>query len=154
MAARKPSKATLKGPIVIDANVVFAAMIRDGGTREVILDRGLDLRTPPWLWEEVAARYEWLINKTRLPHAALDELLRQIRDRITDIPEAAIQAKKDAALKRVPASGKKDAPYVAAVLAVGGVLWTHDTRLASESKVPVVTTVDLLALLDERRGHR
>ena len=131
-------------PIVVDANVVFAAFLRDGATREIILDRELDLRSPPWLWEEIAARYPWLLERTRLTRPALDELLRQVRDRIADIPEAAIQAKREEALKRVPRAGRKDAPYVAAVLAVDGVLWTHDARLAKEADVETVTTAQLL----------
>lgn len=135
-------------PIVVDANVVFAAFVRDGATREIILDRQLDLRSPPWLWEEVAARYGWLLAKSRLTRPALDELLRQIRDRITDIPEAAIQGKREEALKRVRRSGRKDAPYVAAVLAVDGVLWTHDARLAKEADVETLTTAQLMRAKD------
>lgn len=131
-------------PIVVDANVVFAAFIRDGATREIILDRGLDLRSPTWLWEEVAARYDWLLEKTKLPRPALDELLRQVRHRIVDIPAAAIEAQRDEALRRVPTSGRKGAPYVAAVLAVDGVLWTHDKRLAGEAEVETVGTEELL----------
>lgn len=131
-------------PIVVDASIVFAAFIQDGATREIILDRELDLRTPPWLWEEVVARYEWLLEKTKLSRSALDELLRQIRDQIIDIPEAAIEAERDEALERVSKSGRKDAPYVAAVLAVGGTLWTHDKKLAEEADVDTVTTARLL----------
>lgn len=131
-------------PIVVDANVVFAAFLRDGKTRELILDRGLDLRTPPWLWDGVAARYAWIQQKTGLPRRALDELLMQLRDRITDIPAVAIEVHRQAAIRRTKRSGRKDAPYVAAVLAVDGVLWTHDARLAREAGVPTVTTADLL----------
>lgn len=132
-------------PIVVDANIVFAAFLRDGTSRRLILDRGLDLCTPPWLWDEVVARYEWLQAKTKLPRAALDELLRQLRDRIADIPTQAIEAHRDEALRRVKRSGRKDAPYVAAVLAVEGVLWTQDGALAREAGGPVITTQGLLA---------
>lgn len=131
-------------PIVVDANVVFAAFLRDGATRELILDRGLDLRTPPWLWEEVAARYRWIQRKSKLSRNALDELLRQLRDRIVDIPVPAIEARRQEAMRRTSKSGRKDAPYVAAVLAVDGVLWTHDAKLAEEADVPTVTTADLM----------
>ena len=134
-------------PIVVDANILFAAFLRDGTTRELILDRGLDLRSPPWLWEEVAARYEWLLGKGGLSRPAQDELLRQLRGRIIDIPAAAIVGQKDEALRRVRRSGRKDAPYIAAVLAVEGILWTHDAKLAKLTKVPTVTTAVLLELL-------
>lgn len=132
-------------PIVIDANIVFAAFLRDGATRELILDRGLDLRTPPWLWEEVAGRYAWLRRKSGLSAPALDELLRQLRTRVIDIPAPAIEAHRKEALRRTTKAGRKDAPYVAAVLAVDGVLWTHDATLAHDAKVPTITTAQLLA---------
>lgn len=123
---------------------MFAAFIRDGATREIILDRDLDLRTPPWLWDEVVERYDWLLEKTNLSRPALDELLRQIRAAIIEIPEAAIEAERENAIARVTKSGRKDAPYVAAVLAVGGTLWTHDKTLAEEADVDTVTTARLL----------
>lgn len=123
---------------------MFAAFIRDGATREIILDRELDLRTPPWLWEEVIERYPWLLEKTNLSRPVLDELLRQIRERIVDIPEATIEAHREPALAQVGKAGLKDAPYVAAVLAVDGRLWTHDTTLAAEVEVETVTTGELL----------
>lgn len=131
-------------PIVVDANIVFAAFIRDGATRELILDRGLDLRSPPWLWDEVATRYDWLRTKSGLDRASLDELLRQVRSRIADIPAGLIEAHRADAIARTKKSGRKDAPYVATVLAVDGVLWTHDTKLAKEGFVPTVTTAALL----------
>lgn len=132
-------------PIVVDANIVFAAFIRDGATRELILDMGLDLRSPPWLWDEIVGRYEWLRVKTGLAPAALDELLRLVRTRIADVPAALIEQHREEALARTRRSGRKDAPYVAAVLAVEGVLWTHDEALAAEGYVPTVTTADLLS---------
>lgn len=133
-------------PIVIDANIVFAAFIKDGATREIILDRGLDLRSPPWLWEEVAARYDWILEKSKSPETLLDQLLRQVRARITDVPEDLILMHKEEALKRTGKAGKKDAPYIAAVLAVDGVLWTHDGPLQRAGQVETITTKQLLAL--------
>lgn len=133
-------------PVVVDANIVFAAFIRDGATRELILDRGLDLRSPPWLWDEVAARYGWLLEKSGLSPPVLDELLRQVRTRIADVPEELILLHKAEAIKQAGKSGKKDAPYIAAVLAVQGVLWTHDEQLAKEGRIDTITTKDLLDL--------
>lgn len=135
-------------PIVVDANIAFAAFIADGATREIILDRGLDLRTPPWLWEEIAGRYDWLLEKTKLSRPALDELLRQIRDRIVDIPEGAIEQQREEALELAGKAGRKDAPYIAAVLAVDGTLWTHDKTLADEAPIDTVTTGRLLEQAD------
>jgi predicted nucleic acid-binding protein len=138
-------------PIVVDANVVFAAFIADGSTREIVLDRGLDLRSPAWLWEEVAGRYDWLLQKTNLSAAALDELLRQTRDRIVDIPEASIEQEREEALELAGKAGRKDAPYIAAVLAVDGRLWTHDNTLADEAPVRTVTTGGLLDEADRTK---
>lgn len=131
-------------PIVIDANIVFAAFIRDGATREIILNREWDLRSPSWLWEEVVNRYTWLQAKSHLEARPLEELFRQLRHRITEIPDALVVAKKQEALKRIGKAGKKDAPYFAATLAVDGILWTHDTNLKNHAGIETITTSELL----------
>ncbi len=130
-------------PIVVDANVVVSAFLKDGASRELILDGDLDLRSPPWLWEEIAARYDWLRERTGLSMPALDLLLRQLRERILDVPADAIEKYRAEGLARVGSANRKDAPYVATVLAVDGVLWTHDKRLVKSAKVRTVTTASL-----------
>jgi len=132
-------------PIVVDANIVLAALLKQGLTREIILDRGLDLRAPPWLWGELANRRAWLKSRLHVSDSVIDDFVRLLQSRITEIPMALLELHREEAVRRVGKSGLKDAPCVAAVMAVRGVLWTHDATLAKEGRVPTITTKGLSA---------
>ncbi len=69
-------------------------------------------------------------------------LVERLGQRIRTLPDEAVLRHADAARRLVEAIDPKDVAYVAATLAVGGVLWTHDRHLGAA--VPVVTTRDLL----------
>lgn len=132
--------------LVVDANIVIAALIRDGPTRELILDRDLDLRSPSWLWDEIAARRDLLREKTHLPDRALDVLEAVLQASIQTIPDAAIVAHIPAAMDLADPS---DVAYAAAVLAIDGTLWTHDQALIDTATYPTITTAGLLRRLEE-----
>lgn len=133
-----------EAPLVVDANVLFSALLRDSTTRRLILDGGLDLYAPVWLWEEADARRDFLLRKSRLPPAVFDGVWAALRERIETIPVAAMVAHAGEARRRCRDAGAKDAPYVACALAVDGAIWTHDGALRREAGVPVVTTAELL----------
>lgn len=141
---RRTRRPRLDGPIVVDANVLFSAMVHDGTTRHLLMYAGLDLHTPAHIWTEFARHRAYLLKKSRSTEAAFDLLLDSLRHRIGDVPLPLIRerlAEAEAAL----GSGSLDAPYVAAALALGATLWTQDKPLREKAPVPVVDTADIVA---------
>lgn len=144
------SEGSMEGPIVVDANVLFAALLRDGATRHILLFGRLDLHTPEHFFDEFARNRPYLLAKSRATEAAFDLLVDSLRDRVADVPLAVIRPHLARALEETGRKDALDAPYVAAGLAIGGALWTHDRRLAAKISVPILTTADLVA--DKKRG--
>lgn len=138
------SQAPIEGPIVVDANILFSALLRDGATRHLLLYTELDLHTPDHIWDEFDRNRGHLLEKTSATAAAFDLLLDSLKDRIADLPPQVLRAHLDQARNAVGEDDQLDAPYVAATLALDGALWTEDKRLREQAPVPVLGTGDIV----------
>jgi len=130
--------------VVVDANILFAGLLRDSATRELLLHAPLELYAPAWLWEETTRNLPALAERSNIATAVLTALADRLLERIQAVPEAVLALHAREALRRCQASGAKDAPYVACCLAVDGALWSHDGRLSKEAGVATVSTAFLL----------
>ena len=139
--------ARLDGPVVVDANVLFGALLRDGTTRRLLLYGGLELHTPPTIWDEFERNRPELLKKSRATEAAFDLLVGALRDRIGDVPLLLIRERMVKATAKLGRGGGLDAPYVAEALALAATLWTQDKELRAKAPVPVVSTEDVVAAL-------
>jgi len=137
----------LDGPVVVDANVLCSALLRDGTTRRLLLYGGLDLHTPGIIWREFERNRAYLLKKSRATVAAFDLLLDALRDLIGEVPLALIGERMGEAEESLGGEDSLDAPYVAAAVALGAALWTQDKALRATAPVPVVSTEELVAAL-------
>lgn len=139
-----PDPALVDGPIVVDANVLFGALVSDGAARHLLLYSDLDLHTPDHIWDELDRNRETLLEKTHATPAAFELLLDALDARIADLPPQVLRAHLDEALDSLSEADRLDAPYVAAALAVEGALWTQDKRLREQAPIPVLSTADIV----------
>jgi predicted nucleic acid-binding protein len=137
----------LDGRVVVDANILFGALLRDGTTRRLLLYGGLDLHTPATIWAEFERNRAHLLAKSRATEAAFDLLVEALRDRISGVPLAVIRERMVEAEASLGTRDALDAPYVAAALALGATLWTQDKSLLAKAPVPVVSTAEVVAAL-------
>ncbi len=135
-------------PLIVDANVLFSALLKDGLTRHLLLSARLNLHTPAVLWTELDRNRGYLIRKGRTTEAAFDLLVNLLRSKIQNIPDEVVDAKLDEALRRLAPTDRLDAPYVAAAMAVSGTLWTHDKVLSKGAGVPILRTVDVSKMVE------
>lgn len=129
---------------MVDANVLFSALLRDGATRHLLLFAPLDLVTPATIWQEFQRNRDYLVKKSEATPEAFDLLLERMQARIGEIPLAVLRTHLKEAEKRLGPNDKLDAPYVAASIAVKGILWTQDQRLVRKAGVDAITTPQLL----------
>ncbi|PIN85544.1 MAG: hypothetical protein COV47_01565 [Candidatus Diapherotrites archaeon CG11_big_fil_rev_8_21_14_0_20_37_9] len=116
--------------LVIDANIFFSAVIKDSGTRKLIVDRRLVLYAPKYLiLEFFKYKYE-LLKKSKLTEEAFNTIFKKLirRIRIVDDLETMIFY---AAAKRL-INDEKDAPYVACALAINAEVWSNDRHFSNK----------------------
>jgi predicted nucleic acid-binding protein len=128
--------------LIVDANILFAALIKDGATIDFILARDTCLFVPEFVFEEFSGHRQELLEKTKRSRGELDEILRLLQSLLIIVPKEDIGDFIDEALDISP--DPDDAPYFALALKLGAPIWSNDKRLRTQSKVEILSTEDLL----------
>lgn len=113
--------------LIVDANILLAAFLKEAVTRELLLDERLHLFAPEHLLSETARHLKKdarLRRRIGISEEMLRGLFEVLTSRIQTVPAASYQSHmlKATAL----AAHKEDAPYLALALARNMVLWSND----------------------------
>lgn len=132
--------------LVVDANVLFSALIRDSAARSLLFREELELYAPEYLLEEIAEHRKEILDKTGRSEAEFEAVLGILRARMTMVPASAFRRFMAKARKATP--DKDDAAYLAAAFAVkAAAIWSNDKRLKRQSALQVFATHELAAFL-------
>jgi predicted nucleic acid-binding protein len=132
--------------LVVDANVVLAALIKDGRTREVLMSHKFKFVAPDFIKDEIKNHGSYTKKKAGLSDTDFDLLLALIFSEIEIVPEAEYNS----VLKRAKEliEDINDAPYVACYLALKcDAVWTNDDHYKERSGLNVMRTEYLLTLM-------
>ncbi len=131
--------------LVVDANIVLAAIIRNSTSRRLLLDLNLSLFAPEVLKGEVLRHIESdeeIQQKVNLSVAELRDIFDLICSRITFIQEEIYSEYEKESMEVAP--HKEDAPYIALALHLKCPLWSHDGGIAKQKLVEVVNTKQIV----------
>ncbi len=130
--------------LVIDANILFAALIKEGATIELIFNENIHLFAPEFLLEEFAKYKDEILRKTKRTEEKFNEILEILKNIITIIPKEEFnEFLKDA---EIISPDKKDIQYLALALKLNCAIWTNDKGLKKQDKIKVYHTHDLVKL--------
>ncbi len=133
--------------LVVDANVLFAVLIKDGGSARLLLHDKIQLFAPEFILDELE-KYDKLIQKkTHRNEGELRLILSIIKDKICFIPLNEIIDVFAEAESISP--DINDSPYFAVSLLIGAPLWTNDKRLGHQDRIRVYSTNDLIWIFPE-----
>jgi predicted nucleic acid-binding protein len=132
--------------LVVDANVLFSAAIKDSATARMILRDDLRLHAPAYLFDEFETYEETILERTQREAHDFDRFVSILRRRISSVQVERYEHLEAEAESVCPDPG--DIPYFAVALAMDACLWTDDRELQDQSAVPVVTTRTLLEKLE------
>ncbi len=133
---------------VIDANVVFSALIKRSLPFELIISLPkieINLYSPDFLWEEVDKRIDRLLRFSQLSLYHLNFLITFLSKRIKIVSKSEYKEFIPDAEKLLP-EHKKDIPYLSVALKLSCPLWSNETRFKKQSRVKVFSTHELKKL--------
>jgi len=129
--------------LVVDANILFAALIKEGLTAELLISDKLQLFAPEFLFTEFAKYEKHIINKTHRSTEEFNQFLELLKEQIAIIPKKEITSFMDKAEKISPDT--KDTVYLALAFALKASIWSNDKRLKqNQEKINVFSTVEII----------
>ncbi|MDO8553272.1 MAG: PIN domain-containing protein [Candidatus Micrarchaeota archaeon] len=130
--------------VIIDANVLFAALIKDSITLEIIVNGTDEFFTPEYILEEFDKHKEEILKKTKRSSHEFEILFGYLKERISIVPKDEYIEKLNFAESVSP--DIKDAPYIALTLKLKIPIWSNDKDLKEkQNTVKVFSTKDILS---------
>lgn len=128
---------------VVDANILFAALIKDSVTIEILVEEFVDYYTPEWILEEFYKNKDEILAKSDRTLDEFEKIFEYLKQRITIVPKDDYQEFLDFAEKIAP--HEKDAPYLALALKLKIPVWSNDRNLKEkQNQVKVYNTREIL----------
>lgn len=125
----------------MDANVLFAVLVKEGKTEELLFRDDLHLYAPDFIFQEFSKYEAELLEKTNRRPEGFRRMLEILKRRITMMPAEDIAPFLEAAEGVSP--DPNDAPYFALALKLGAGIWSNDGRLQNQAAVRVWKTHEL-----------
>ena len=133
--------------LVVDSNILFSALIKDSFTRRLIFHIDAELLTIAFSHKEIMKYKLQIIKKSNMPEEKLEEIFKQLKDRLITIDENLFSNKMKQANEIMGAIDPNDTPFIAAALATGADIWSDDKHFEQQNKVKVWKTKDLIQFL-------
>ncbi len=133
--------------IVIDSNIVIAAMIKESTTRKILLNSFFEFIGPDYLLLEVRKYKDRIIEAVDIGENEFEILLSLIFSNITLIPEEEYCE----LFNSLESKDFKDLPYIAVCIKMKAEgIWSHDPHFLEQEKIKVFTNINLLGFIRER----
>lgn len=119
-------------PVVVDTNILFAALVgRHSRLREILLtESGVSFCCPRFVFTELFKHKERILVATKLSEDELLEVLNSLFAHIQFLDEFAIPIGDWLEARRLcRAIDEKDTPFVALAIYLNAPLWTEDQEL-------------------------
>lgn len=133
--------------IVVDANVLISAMVRDSATRKLILLLPVDFFTPEFVFEEVVKNMALICRKNSLSKDDNLKILKILSRYVHSVEFAYYADRTKEADKIIGRIDEKDSPSIALALAIDADgIWTDDKHFQKQGKVRIFTTEEIVQI--------
>lgn len=131
--------------LVVDANIIIAAMVRDSAARRLILTSPFKFYCPDFVFEEINKYLELISKKNSLSIEENKRFLTTLSKYVKTVEYEFYRAKMSEAEKIIGSVDEKDVPYTALALSLSADgVWTEDRHFSKQDKIKVWKTEDLL----------
>lgn len=135
--------------LVIDANIVLSALIKDSATRRILIGSAIEFFAPDYLIEEIEKHILLVSRKNSLSEEENKKILKILCSYITIVGIEFYEENISEALKIMADIDIKDTPYVALALSFDNDgIWSEDKALFKQDKIKIWSTQDIMKILD------
>ena len=134
--------------IVIDTNIFISALIKDGLTRNIIVNSKDNLILPDFEIEEIYNHKNEIMKKAKLSEKDFDILLLRLLRYVRIIPVDLIINKKGEAFNIIGHIDPDDVIFFATALTFNALIWSDDKHFIMQDKIKILTTKDMVRMLN------
>lgn len=135
--------------IVIDSNILFAALIKDSLIRKILFLSDIDFIFPYLMFEELEKYKSKLVEKSKLSNQEFNIILDKIKKRLTLIETEHLIPYRKEAFELVKEIDPKDYLFIACSLYCSNcIFWSDDKALKKQNKIKVLNTLEIIDLLN------
>ena len=132
--------------LVIDTNVFVSALIKDGVTRDLIVNAKIILLFPEFEFYEIKQHKEEILKKSKLSEKQFDILMLRMLNHVRIIPTNIIINYKKESEDIIQKIDPNDVPFIATALAFNCPIWSDDKHFKRQNKIKIYTTPDMIQL--------
>ena len=131
--------------LVIDANIILSALIRDSISRKILIGSAIEFYAPDYLIEEVEKYISLVSKKNSLSKEENKRILDILCNYITIVGMEFYEENINEALEIMSDIDIKDTPYVALALSFKNEgIWSEDKGFFKQDKIKVWRTQDII----------
>lgn len=127
--------------LVVDANVIFAALIKDSFSYSLLFSDKFHLFAPEYVFTELGNHKAEILEKTERTSEDFLLLLEILKRRIVLVPLEELAEYVEKADELTP--DPDDMAYFALALKLNCAIWSNDKKLKSQDKIKVYHTHEL-----------
>ena len=132
--------------LVVDANVLFSALIKDSFAHNLFFNERFQLFTPEYIFAEFEKHKEEILKKTERTEEEFFQTLEILKQKIVIVPLEELIPYIEEAEKSTP--GPDDMAYFALALRLNCAIWSNDKRLKKQNKIRIYNTHELIKTIE------
>lgn len=139
--------------LIVDANIIISALIRDSKSRELLILSPFTFYSPDTLLESLEKYKEEFIEKSGLVVEDFEALLTFILERITIVKQEEYESKLEQADEILGHIDVEDIDYIALALSVeNDGIWSDDVHFQKQDRIRVYKTEEIVKLVKREEG--
>lgn len=130
--------------LVVDANILFSALIKESLTKKILFDLSYEFYSPIFVFDEFKEHEEEILSKTHRTKEEFYLVLESLQEIISFIPEKEFICYLSEAEKICPDSD--DIVYFALALKLDCGIWSDDKKLKEQNIIKIYSTQEVQVL--------
>ncbi len=133
--------------LVVDTNIIVAAILKYNLTRELVLNQRLKLYAPEELLEEIELHFNEFLYKSKLSNIDFRNVISIVTSNVVIVNGWHYADKIHKAQTTSPDTD--DVAFFALALSKNCPLWTNDKKLREQTNVKILSTYEVSSLLNK-----
>ena len=130
--------------LVVDANIIIAAIIKESTSYTLLFREDFHLYTAEYIFTEIEEHKEEILKKTKKTEEDFYKLIETLKRRVILVPLEELIAYLNKAEKICP--DPDDVVYFALALKLNCAVWSNDKDLKKQDKIKIYHTHDLMKI--------